>query len=139
MFDGDLQAWQELKQEGKINQHVNLYFMENLGTAELTPVETLKEWWEDYDLPGFRGVELGMDGSIEYFTDPLHDGYAETEIEPVVSAMPGDQFDDNASDGVNAESIIQVDALAKYLADLDAAGFQVKTHAIGDGTIPRCR
>jgi len=135
MFDGDLQAWQELKQEGKINQHVNLYLKGNLGTAELTPVETLEEWWESYDLPGFKGVKLGMDGSIESFTAPLHDGYAKTEVEPIESALPGDQLEDDVAEDANAEPIIQVEALAKYLAELDAAGFQVKTHAIGDGTV----
>ena len=37
-FESDLQAWQELKQEG-LDQHVVLYLKGNLGTPELTPVE----------------------------------------------------------------------------------------------------
>jgi predicted amidohydrolase YtcJ len=136
MFDGDLQAWQELKREGKIRQHVNLYFKGNLGTAELTPVETLEEWWDSYDLPGFKGVKLGMDGSIESFTAPLIDGYPPTEAEPADSPIPGDQLDDDdASADSNAEPIIPAEALAKYVAELDAAGFQIKVHAIGDGTV----
>jgi predicted amidohydrolase YtcJ len=43
VFDGDLQAWQELHQEGKIHQHVKIYLKGNIGTAELTPIETLEE------------------------------------------------------------------------------------------------
>ena len=65
VFDGDLQAWQELHQEGKIHQHATIYLKGNLGTAELTPVETLEKWWNDHDLPGIKAVKLGMDGSIE--------------------------------------------------------------------------
>ena len=135
MFDGDLQAWQELHQEGKIHQHVNLYLKGNLGTAELTPVETLEEWWNSYDLPGKKGVKLGMDGSIESFTAPLLDGYAATDIKPVESPMPGDQIDEEEPEDKNAEPLIPAEPFARYMAELDAADFQVKTHAIGDGTV----
>ena len=135
MFEGDLQTWQELKQEGRIHQHVNLYLKGNLGTAELTPVETLEEWWNSYDLPGKKGVKLGMDGSIESFTAPLIDGYAQTEAEPVESPMPGDQLDEGEPGDKNAEPLIPAEPFAQYMAELDAAGFQVKTHAIGDGTV----
>jgi len=120
MFDGDLQTWQELYQEGKINQHVNLYLKGNLGTDELTPVETLEEWWNSYDLPGQKGVKMAMDGSIESFTAPLLDGYAPS---------------DNGTDEVNADPLVPADAFAEYIAELDAAGYQVKVHAIGDGSV----
>lgn len=135
MFDGDLQTWQELHREGKINQHVNLYLKGNLGSAELTPVDTLEEWWSSYDLPGMKGVKLGMDGSIESFTAPLVDGYASSDVDPVESALPGDQLDRDEPDDKNAAPVIPPEAFAKYVAELDAAGFQIKTHAIGDGTV----
>lgn len=135
MFEGDLETWQALHQEGEIHQHVSLYFKGNLGTAELTPVATLEEWWNSYDLPGKKGVKLGMDGSIESFTAPLIDGYASTEQEPVESPLPGDQLDEEEPGDKNAEPLIPAEPFAKYMAELDAAGFQVKTHAIGDGTV----
>lgn len=135
MFDGDLQAWQELKQEGKIHQHVNLYLKGNLGTAELTPVATLEEWWNSYDLPGTKGVKLAMDGGIESFTSPLVDGYPQTDVEPVESPLPGDQLDEDASGETNGDPLIPAESFAQYIAELDAAGFQVKTHAIGDGAV----
>ena len=134
MFDGDLQTWQELKQEGKIKQHVNMYFKGNLGTAELTPVATLEEWWSSFDLPGQKGVKLAMDGSIESFTSPLVDGYAQTETAPVESPLPGDQLTDEPFE-LNADPVIPADSFASYVAELDAAGFQVKVHAIGDGAV----
>lgn len=135
MFDGDLQAWQELYREGKIRQHVNLYLKGNLGTAELTPVETLEEWWNAYDLPGKKGIKLAMDGSIESFTSPLIDGYPSTDVEPVESPLPGDQLDEDAGAGANADPLIPAEPFAQYIAELDSAGFQVKTHAIGDGAV----
>ena len=114
-FEPDLQAFQELKQEGKLNQHIVVYFGGNLATAELTPVATLLEWWDGHDLPGHKAVKIGMDGALESISAPVIDGFADPEnvAAPVISAEP----------------------LAKYLAELDAAGFQVKIHAIGDGSV----
>jgi len=135
MFDGDLRAWEELHQEGKIKQHAVIYLKGNLGTSELTPASTLEQWWNDYDLPGTKGVKLGMDGSIESFTAVLIDGYAETNVDPVESALPGDQLDEDAPADDAVKTIIAADAFADYVAELDAAGFQVIVHAIGDGTV----
>ena len=135
MFDGDLQAWQELNQEGKINQHVNLYFKGNLGTAELTPVETLDQWWNSHDLPGIKGVKLAMDGSIESFTAPLVDGYAGSQQEPVESPLPGDRVDGDTPSEINSAPVIPAEDFARYMVELDKAGYQVKTHAIGDGAV----
>ena len=115
VFEPDLQAYQELKQEGKLKQHITLYLGGNLGTPELTPVEEISKWWESYDLPGKKGVKLGMGGSVESFSERLVDGFAD----PAKSA----------------QSFIPADVFADYMAELDAAGFQVKIHAIGDGTV----
>jgi predicted amidohydrolase YtcJ len=114
-FEPDLQAFQELKQEGRLNQHLVVYLGGNLGTAELTPVSTLLEWWDSYDLPGHKAVKIGMDGALESISAPVIDGFADPNnvAEPLVPAEP----------------------LAEYLAELDAAGFQVKIHAIGDGSV----
>ena len=76
-----------------------------------------------------------MDGSIESFTAPLVDGYASTEVDPVESPLPGDQLDEDESGSDNAELLIPANKFADYVAELDAAGFQVKVHAIGDGTV----
>ena len=131
VFEGDLQAYQELHQEGKIHQHVVLYLKGNLGTAELTPVETLEKWWKDYDLPGRKAVKLGMGGALESISEALVDGYAAADIKPVESPLPGD----NEVPQRNARPIVPAKEFADYMAQLDAAGFQVKVHAIGDGTV----
>jgi predicted amidohydrolase YtcJ len=114
-FEPDLEAFQELKQEGKLNQHIVVYFGGNLGTAELTPVSTLQEWWDTHDLPGHKAVKIGMDGSLESFSAPVVDGFADPEK--------------------SGEALVPAEPLAEYLAELDAAGFQVKVHAIGDGSV----
>ena len=82
VFEEDLQAYHELKAEEAIQQHVVLYFKGNLGTDELTPVETLEAWWSKYDLPGIKGVKLGMGGALESISEALVDGYAESDAEP---------------------------------------------------------
>ena len=114
-FEEDLQAWQELHQEGKLNAHAILYFKGNLGTAELTPVEELLRWRKEYDLPGPPAVKLGMGGAIESYSESLIDGY----LDETKTAQP----------------IIPTDAFAEYMQQLDDAGFQVMVHAIGDGAV----
>ena len=115
VFEPDLQAYQELHREGKIQQHIVLYLGGNLGTPELTPVDELLRWWDSYDLPGHKAVKLGMGGSIESISEALVDGFAD----PANSAKP----------------FVAADTFADYIAELDAAGFQVKVHAIGDATV----
>ena len=115
VFEIDLQPYQELKQEGKLNQHLVLYLGGNLGTPELTSIEELNRWWNSYDLPGHKAVKIGMGGSIESITEALVDGYAD----PNNSAKP----------------FVEAKAFADYISTLDSEGFQVKVHAIGDGTV----
>jgi len=131
VFDGDLQAYEELYKEGRIHQHVVLYLKGNLGTDELTPVETLERWWNDHDLPGRKGVKLGMGGSLESISEALVDGYPADGVEPVEGPLPGD----NEVPVRNARPIIPAEQFADYMAQVDAAGFQVKVHAIGDGAV----
>ena len=136
VFEHDLQAYQELKQEGALNQHVVLYLKGNLGTAELTPVAELLEWWNGYDLPGHKAVKIGMDGSIESISAPLVDGFADSDVPDVESPLPGDQLPaDEASAETNVQPVVPAEEFADYIAQLDAAGFQVMVHAIGDGTV----
>jgi predicted amidohydrolase YtcJ len=136
VFEGDLQAYQELHQEARIRQHLVLYLKGNLGTADLTPVAMLEQWWNDHDLPGIKGVKLGMGGAIESRSEALVDGYADSHKSPVESPLPGDQLSDEeavAKDVV--QPVIPAAEFADYIAQLDAAGFQVKVHAIGDGSV----
>jgi predicted amidohydrolase YtcJ len=129
-------AWQELKQEDKLNQHIALYLKGNLGTPELTPVAQLLEWWNAYDLPGHKAVKIGMDGAIESISAPLIDGFAETSKPAAESPLPGDQLvDADADQEDEVNPVIPAAEFADYVAQLDAAGFQVKVHAIGDGTV----
>lgn len=115
VFEVDLQPYQELKQEEKINQHLVLYLGGNLGTPELTSIEELNRWWNSYDLPGHKAVKIGMGGSIESYSEALVDGFADAEK--------------------SAEPFVEPDDFTDYIGQLDAAGFQVKVHAIGDGTV----
>ena len=101
VFEPDLAPYQELMQEGKLKQHLVLYLGGNLGSPELTPVEELLRWWNDYDLPGHKAVKLGMGGDIRSVSEPLVDGYAD----PANVARP----------------FIAANDFADYIAQLDAA------------------
>lgn len=136
VFKEHLEAYQQLKQEDALNQHVVLYLRGNLGTPELTPVEELERQWNSYDLPGIKAVKLGMGGAIESRSEALVDGYAPSNAEPAESPLPGDDYTPDAEAGVeNARPVIPADEFAAYMAELDAAGFQVMVHAIGDLTV----
>ena len=115
VFRDDLRAWSELYTSNKLSQHAVLFLKGNLGTDELTPVDTLLAWWNNYKLPGHPAVKLGMGGAIESGSEPLVDGY----LDPSVNPRP----------------IIGAEKFADYIDQLDAAGFQVMVHAIGDGTV----
>jgi len=115
VFEKDLQAWHELNTAGEINGHAVLYLKGNLATDELTPVSTIAGYYEKYNLPGHPGVKLGMGGALESYSEALVEGY----LDPEKSARP----------------IIPAKEFANYLQELDDAGFQVKVHAIGDGTV----
>jgi len=115
VFKDDLKAWSELHTDNRINQHAVLYLKGNLGTDELTPVDTLIGWWNNYNLPGHPAVKLGMGGAIESGSESLIDGYLDPSINP--------------------RPIIGSKKFAEYLGQLDSSGFQVMVHAIGDGTV----
>ncbi len=116
VFERDLADWQKFKQEGKLNLHVRLYMVGNFGTAATTPVNEILRYYEDYDLPGERGVKMSLGGALESRTEVmLNDAYFE--------------------DGSDITPLIPADAFATYMKELDAAGIQAKVHAIGDGTV----
>ena len=132
VFEHDLEPYEQLSSEGEIKQHVKLYLKGNLGTAELTPVEQIERWWNDHDLPGTKGVKLGMGGSIESISESLVDGYAPDSD---AKAKDGPFPVDDAVPDRNSNPVIPAEQFAAYVAELDAAGFQVIVHAIGDGTV----
>jgi len=130
VFEHDLDPYEQLNQEGRINQHAVLYLKGNLGTAELTPVEELERWWSEHDLPGTKGVKLGMGGSLESISEALVDGYV-----PDASAKDGINPVDDFTPDRNSGLVIPPEQFAAYMKELDKAGFQAIVHAIGDGTV----
>ena len=132
VFEHDLEPYEQLNKEARIKQHAVLYLKGNLGTAELTPVEQIKSWWNKHDLPGTKGVKLGMGGSIESISEALVDGYAPDSDS---KAKDGPFPVDDAVEDRNSNPVIPAEKFAAYVAELDAAGFQVIVHAIGDGTV----
>ena len=115
VFERDLADWQQFKQDGRLNQHVRLYFKGNLGGGPLTPVSEILQYYQDYDLPGAPGVKMSMGGALESRTESmLNDAYI---------------------DGTDAPLLVEPTVFAEYILALDAAGIQAKVHAIGDGAV----
>jgi predicted amidohydrolase YtcJ len=114
-FGRHLAAWQALKSDGELDLHVGLFQNGNFGTAELTPVADIVARFEDFDLPGHRGVKIGLDGAVESGTAPMVDGYVDQSVDAIL--------------------VIEPETLSAYVADLDEHGVQVKIHAIGDLTV----
>lgn len=115
-FEAQLEAWQSLHQNNELIAHTVLYMDGNFGSAALTPVEDLIARYENYDLPGSRGVKMSLGGAIESNTEVLIDGYGDGSANP-------------------ASTLVTAEDLTTYLTELDKHGFQVKIHAIGDGTV----
>lgn len=115
VLESNLAAWQELNKRDQITSHIVLYLQGNLGNADLTPIETLNKWHQEYDLPGPKAVKMALGGAIESGSEMLVDGYADPHTK--------------------AHAIVPAQAFADYVAKLDDAGYQVIVHAIGDGTV----
>jgi hypothetical protein len=114
-FARHLELWSALKSGGELDLHVVLFQDGSWDAPELTPVPELVARYQDYDLPGPPGVKTGIDGAVESGTSPMVDGYADASIE--------------------AELLLEPEALSAYVAELDKHGFQVKIHAIGSGAV----
>ena len=86
--------------------------------------------------PEGRKNRNGREGAIESISAPLVDGYADSDKPVAESPLPGDQLlDDEADSEDGVDPLVPAAEFADYIKQFDAAGFQVKVHAIGDGTV----
>jgi predicted amidohydrolase YtcJ len=115
-FEAQLEAWQSLHQNDELIAHTVLYMDGNFGDDKLTPIKDLVARYENYDLPGPRGIKMSLGGAIESNTEILVDGYGDGSSNP-------------------KSTLVKVEALTRYLEEADQHGFQLKIHAIGDGTV----
>ena len=114
-----LEAWEIYFKEYGRQHHVTLYMhsIDSEGVDSVQRAKDLKSAFKSVDLPGVRlGAKIYADGSIEGQTALLLSPYKKRTDYVGTGTVPDDVF-------------------REVITDLDAAGIQIKIHAIGDGAV----
>lgn len=114
-------AYRRLADAGRLHAHVvgALWWERAEGEEQ---IERLIERRVNARVPGFRptSVKMMLDGVFENFTASMIDPYLDA---------------DGLSSGTTGINFIDPDMLRRYVTILDAEGFQVHFHAIGDRAV----
>jgi predicted amidohydrolase YtcJ len=96
-----------------------LWWRRDIGAEQ---IDSLVERRERYQTPGFTAssVKIMQDGVVENFTAALLEPYLDASGSPT---------------GNSGLSFVDPTALCRCVTELDAAGFQVHVHAIGDRAV----
>ncbi|MHC5026114.1 MAG: amidohydrolase [Planctomycetota bacterium] len=129
---------------GDMTIHPTLY-MHGIGFDGPTGIVTsasIMEAFEAHELPDVGvGVKVFSDGSIEGRTAALVDPYVgEDDDEPHQHAgvrIDGPEAPPDADAGYRGELTLPYDVMLETMRDYDAAGLQIKTHAVGDRAVRR--
>lgn len=113
MFD----TYQRALSQGKLNAHVvlALRWNKNRGLEQIEEIKAAAKRVSSPDLNAYT-VKIRLDGIIDTHTAALIDAYSDRP-------------------GFKGETQVPPELLKQAVAALDAAGFQVHVHAIGDGTV----
>ena len=112
-----LQAYAALDSRGELNIRATVALRANLaeGVEDLPRLEQLRDEFTGEQVRA-TAVKIGADGGLEPYTAPLLEPYSDRP-------------------GFYGEPNIPPEALNELVAALDAAGFQVHVHAMGDATM----
>ncbi|MBL8267147.1 amidohydrolase, partial [Steroidobacter sp.] len=113
MFD----TYRRALEQDKLNAHVVLALRWNKerGLEQIEEIKAAAKRVSSPDLNAYT-VKIRLDGIIDTHTAALVDDYSDRP-------------------GFKGETQVRPDVLKQAVAQLDAAGFQVHVHAIGDGTV----
>jgi len=119
--DDTAPAYRRLAEDGRLTARVvgALWWERERGEEQ---IKELIERRGDYSRGRFRAtsVKLMQDGIVENFTAGMTDSYLDADGHPT---------------GNNGKSFVEPVALKRYVAQLDAEGFQCHFHAIGDRAV----
>lgn len=119
-FEPDLRAYAGADDAGELTLHMGAHLArQSPFGAGMTPLEVLAEWRDRYARPHLntRFAKLFLDGVAPSHTAAF--------LEPYVGLEPADHDPE-------AVLLLAPDRLAEEVTTLDAAGFTVKMHAVGD-------
>lgn len=116
-----LDAYLSLAGQGALTARVVLcqWWDRDRGLEQLADLEARRERVAGFDRLSASTVKIMQDGMIENRTAALLDDYAD-------------------GPGVGGDSFIPPDELAAIVAELDARGFDVHLHAVGDRAVREC-
>ncbi|MFV0382764.1 amidohydrolase [Paracoccus sp. (in: a-proteobacteria)] len=122
-FEAELEGYAEAEDAGTLTVHVAAHLTRQSPVdASMTPIETLQDWRKRYARP-----HISTD-----FAKLFLDGVAPSRTAAFVGAYLGA---DPAAHDPQAMLILKPDVVAAEVTALDAAGFTVKMHAVGDRAV----
>lgn len=122
-FETELAAYARAEDEGRLSAHIAAHLSRQSPMDEsFTPMVVLADWRQRYRRPHIHTdfAKLFIDGVAPSRTAAFVDPYA---------------GDDPATHDPEAMLILKPDVLAAEVTALDAAGFVVKMHAVGDRAV----
>ncbi|PWE30395.1 hypothetical protein C4N9_06860 [Pararhodobacter marinus] len=122
-FEPDLAAYAAAYDAGDLHLHMGAHLArQSPFGGDMTPMSDMTRWRETYGRPGLNTAYAKL----------FLDGVAPSHTAAFTEAYPGT---DPARHDPEAMLLLKPDALAAEVMALDAAGFTVKMHAVGDRAI----
>ncbi len=120
--EDDLKTYRRLDEAGELSLHVVGAILWE-GDQGLEQIENIKRLRSDY-------TQGRLDaGTVKIFQDGVMENYTAVVLEPY--KLPGKK-------DVHGIPMVEPELLKKAVTQLDADGFQVHFHAIGDGAVRQC-
>ena len=116
-FDADLETYETLDKQGKLNLRVVAALLWDTDKNE-EQIATFKEQRERYTRGNIRAT------SVKIFLDGVMENYTAVMLEPYL-----------VESGTSGIPMIDPEYMADVVSMLDAEGFQVHFHALGDGAV----
>lgn len=121
-FEADLAAYAEGADTGALTLHMGAHLSRQSPFGAMTPMDTLADWRQRYARANLHTgfAKLFLDGVAPSHTAAFHEAYVGT---------------DPTTHDPEAMLLLKPDVLAAEVTALDAAGYVVKMHAVGDRAV----
>lgn len=117
---GDFETYATMETRGELKMHVvaSQWWERTSGIEQISDFERLREEYSNDSIDGST-IKIMQDGVLENYTAAM--------LEPYLEAG-----------GTKGIPMVDPELLKQVLAELDAKGFQVHFHAIGDAAVRQC-
>jgi len=119
-FEADLQAYADADDAGRLTLHMAAHLSrQSPFDAAMTPMDTLVAWRDRFERPHLKT------GYAKLFLDGVAPSHTAAFFDPYIGTDP-------ATHDPDCVLLLPPDVIAAEVTALDAAGFTVKMHAVGD-------